>query len=132
MLMDLLEEVVRFYLASVDFNGISLETLQEKSGLAIEDLKAQLAVLLDRGEISINFGDRHPNSHIKAFHPESKEEQISKLEQLSRDPVPLDSCGECDTADDDEELQAYMEKWSLLISPLCHVCVYPERPALAG
>jgi hypothetical protein len=75
----ILHAITQHYLESKDFNGISLKKLQEIIGISQSELIIELIPLIDDGKISINFGDRHPNPHIKAFDPEPPIEQIKKI-----------------------------------------------------
>ena len=75
---NILAEITNHYLDSRDFNGIAITNL----GVDFEKIKTVLAQLLNEEKVVLNFGDRHPNPHILAFKPESKEEQLKKLEAL--------------------------------------------------
>ncbi len=77
----ILKVITNHYLESRDYNGISLENLQNKIGITPNELIPELISLIQNGKISINFGDRHPNPHIKALEPESITEQIDKLDK---------------------------------------------------
>lgn len=74
----ILEKITKFYLDSNDFNGIPITDLGEN----FEEIRGVLKELIEKGEVVLNFGDRHPNPHILAFEPESEKEQIAKLEKL--------------------------------------------------
>lgn len=71
----LLDAVVRRYLSSHNFNGTPAIAFDERA-------VASVRTLIDGGKLTIVFGDRHPNPHIKAFAEESPKEQIAKLTQL--------------------------------------------------
>ena len=73
-----LAEILNFFSTSGDFNGLPYYRLitKIKSG---SDLLGVLAKLIYDGQICAVFGDRHPNPHILAFEPESKNDQVSKL-----------------------------------------------------
>jgi hypothetical protein len=75
---ELLERITSFYLESSDFNGISIRAL---SGIIsdTDNLRASLAALIQNGEISLVFGDTHPNPHILAIEPDTVSAQIEKL-----------------------------------------------------
>ncbi len=45
-----------------------------------------LRALVREGKVSIVFGDRHPNAHIKAFPSEPVAEQLSKLDSNAFEP----------------------------------------------
>jgi hypothetical protein len=59
---------------STEFNGLPL------SGLESE--KENIIALVRDGKIGINFGDKHPNPHIRAFELDDKDTQISKIESI--------------------------------------------------
>lgn len=48
-----------------------------------QEVKEAMRLLIEKGLISLNFGDRHPNPHIKAFPAEEAEIQERKLEEAS-------------------------------------------------
>jgi hypothetical protein len=81
---DVEQAVVRFYLASPDFNGIPLAQLRDSLEGA-DDFLSTLDESVAEGRISINFGDRHVNPHIKAFPPEDPLDQIRKLRETPSD-----------------------------------------------
>lgn len=76
---EVLRCMTQFYLDSRDFNGIPLLRIVEELAVDKPQLKDTLANLINEGEISLNFGDLHPNPHIKAFPEEPSETQIEKL-----------------------------------------------------
>ena len=78
---DLLATITDHYLKSPDFNGLPVHALK----LPTRKLKTASAALLKEGKISINFGDIHPNPHIKAFEPEPIAEQQDKLKKFGLD-----------------------------------------------
>lgn len=71
-----LDVITEFYLKSQDFNGIPFRTLNNELG--DNGLVKILITLLENDNVSIVFGDRHPNPHIKALKCEPIEEQIEK------------------------------------------------------
>jgi hypothetical protein len=75
---ELLQSVTDFYLESPDFNGIPARMLPGSEAR----LKKQIQELVELNQISINFGDRHPNPHILAFAPEAQSKQLEKLSQF--------------------------------------------------
>jgi len=81
--IEILEKITNFYLNSSDFNGIPITDLGEN----FSEVKKVLKGLLEKEKIVLNFGDRHPNPHILAFEPESKEQQMAKLEKLEFQPI---------------------------------------------
>jgi hypothetical protein len=81
---ELLQSITDFYLQSPDFNGIPARMIS----VSVAKLKPLIGRLVELGQISINFGDRHPNPHILAFEPEAKSKQLEKLAQLDL----MDAC----------------------------------------
>ncbi len=71
---ELLDRITRFFLESGDFNGFALSRSEGE--------RRELEELLREGRVSINFGDRHPNPHVKALDPEPVEDQLRKLGAL--------------------------------------------------
>lgn len=71
---ELLEKITHQYLKSRDFNGQALS--------GFESEKEHLIALVREGKIEINFGDRHPNPHIKAFELDDKDTQIAKIKSI--------------------------------------------------
>ncbi|MBQ1089655.1 hypothetical protein [Streptomyces sp. B93] len=71
----LLALATEFYVQSHDFNGLPVHALEMEP----DDLRALLRPLVEAGTAYVNYGDRHPNPHILAFEPESREQQLEKL-----------------------------------------------------
>jgi hypothetical protein len=71
---ELLKKITRQYLESKDFNGLALS--------GFESERENIIALIREGKIEINFGDKHPNPHIKAFELDDKDTQISKIESI--------------------------------------------------
>lgn len=76
----LIDAVVRQYLTSGDFNGLPAYALVAEGSVTADSLRAALLPLVNSGELSVNFGDRHPNPHIRAFEDPPAADQASKLE----------------------------------------------------
>lgn len=76
---ELIDQVVRQYLTSGDFNGLPAYTLIASGTVTADDLRAMLLPLVSSGELCVNFGDRHPNPHIRAFADPPAHEQGAKL-----------------------------------------------------
>lgn len=72
---DVLRRIVEHYLGSPDFNGLAPEHLEIRK----PSLRKVVRELVIAGDVTINFGDGHPNPHIQAFEPESIEKQVEKL-----------------------------------------------------
>ncbi len=75
---DLVQRITDFYLHSGDFNGLPIRDLAEAS-MADTELRRVLADLVEAGKISLNFGDQHPNPHIKALPADEEKKQVEKL-----------------------------------------------------
>ena len=76
-------------LGSRDHNGISVEKLRRTLGVNEDELKSLLAELVQDREISLEFGNIHPNPYIKAFPPQPVDHQIGLLRDadLASQPV---------------------------------------------
>jgi len=73
----ILNQVTGVYLSSVDYNGISVSRLAESCSQS--RVKKCLKDLVTAGLVSINYTDRHPNAHIKAFEAGPLDEQIARM-----------------------------------------------------
>lgn len=128
--MNVLEIIVDFYVVSgTKFNGIPLLRLVRETGRSVEELKEELIPLIRDSSVSINFGDRHPNAHVKALAPEPPDEQIAKLTALDRRAAAADDTEEPVIefpGPDGEMTRLFMSCGS----PLSHVCLYPEHRSL--
>jgi len=78
---DVLRKITEFYLNSHDFNGLPIRNIVQDSKVEEIELKNVLISLIREKKISLNFGDIHPNPHIKAFWEAKEEIQIAKLEK---------------------------------------------------
>lgn len=76
-----LDFVTQFYLESRDFNGVSFEGVQKKFDLDPTELIPIIINLINTSKLSLNFGDIHPNPHIKAFEEEDSDIQVKKLKE---------------------------------------------------
>lgn len=79
----ILQAITDHYLGSRDFNGISLNQLRESIGIPKKELITELISLIKEDKISVNFGDRHENPHIKAFDAELGTEHIGKFDKCN-------------------------------------------------
>ena len=70
----LLDQVVRQYLDSGDFNGLGVAHLHDAESLA------EVRELIKTRKLDLVRGDGHPNPHIKAFEAEPVEVQLGKIE----------------------------------------------------
>lgn len=84
---DILERITEFYLNSTDFNGFPVRIIADDLKLAEDELKDILISLIQEDKISLNFGDVHPNPHIKAFREEPTTKQIEKLHRSNLEQV---------------------------------------------
>lgn len=84
---DILANITEFYLSSHDFNGFPIQDVAQDFKLEESPLKSILISLIREGKISLNFGDIHPNPHIKAFPEEPEEKQIEKLQRSNLEHV---------------------------------------------
>lgn len=82
---DLLQRVTTAYLDSEAFHGCSVTQLQTELGLAIPTLREHLQAGIAAAQLTLVFGDLHPNPMIRALPDEPKGEQLRKLKT-----VPLD------------------------------------------
>jgi hypothetical protein len=80
---NILRKITEFYLSSRDFNGLPIENLVHDFKLQESELKNILISLIQEDKISLNFGDIHPNPHIKALPEEPAEKQIAKLQKAN-------------------------------------------------
>lgn len=77
MRQSILTYVTTLYLATEDFNGAPLRGLADLG--PIQEVKNVLEALVREGLVSLNYGDVHPNPHIKALPPAPIDIQIRKL-----------------------------------------------------
>lgn len=75
----ILAKITEHYLSSNEFNGFPIRLFVHDFDLTEKELKSILTSLIQRGKISLNFGDIHPNPYIKAFPEEPIEKQREKL-----------------------------------------------------
>jgi len=71
---EMLKIITEKYLSSEEFNGQPLRGLKSE--------KQYIITLIQEGKIEINFGDKHPNPHIKAFELDDKDTQIEKINRI--------------------------------------------------
>ena len=84
---DIIRKITEFYLDSRDFNGLPVRNIVQDFKVEENELKNVLVSLIREKKISLNFGDTHPNPHIKAFWEEKEEIQIEKLQELNLEYV---------------------------------------------
>lgn len=75
---ELLKKITEYYLGSHDFNGLPVRTID----LPIDELKKNLAELIDDGDISIRTGEGMDNPYVKRMKSQPKEEQIKSLKEV--------------------------------------------------
>lgn len=85
----LLDEATAFYLDSTNFNGYPCHQIRREHKLSEDELKKLLYELVENGKGALNFGDIHPNPHIRAFPDEPKANQLDKLGNQPLDHVCL-------------------------------------------
>lgn len=117
-----LAKITSHYLDSRDFNGILISNL----GDSFEEAKSVLAQLLNEEKIVLNFGDRHPNPHILAFEPESKGEQLKKLEALKFEKPIYEEYGPLKMQTNSINCCAYPSKQHL--KEVVNTAKYQNRP----
>ena len=74
----ILARVATKYLATEEFNGQPAVNLTDEAGTEA-DLISELRALIEAGLVSLNWGDRRPNPHIKALTPLPVEVQLRKM-----------------------------------------------------
>ncbi len=77
--------VLKQYLQSGDFNGLSAHAAQAAIGLGGAELHSQVENLVESGRLTVLFGDRHPNPHIRAFEDASVASQLATLAERLTD-----------------------------------------------
>jgi hypothetical protein len=75
----LVSAVVDKYLQSGDFNGLPGHHIIAHFRVACDELRNILMPLVEAGHLDLNFGDNHPNPHIRAFRDEPIDQQLAKL-----------------------------------------------------
>ncbi len=79
---ELSERVLAFYLNSRDFNGYPCSKLGDACGVSAEAFQAQLCSAIIECKIAVNFADRHPNPHIRAFPDDNPGDQLAKVKTV--------------------------------------------------
>lgn len=85
----LLDAVIAQYLGSGDFNGLPSYVAEPTLQCSRAHLIRAVRDLVERGAVSVLFGDRHPNPHIRALEDESTESQLAKLEAVGESPFVM-------------------------------------------
>ena len=83
----LIKDVTNFYLKSNQFNGYPCYPLLNNSIITLDKLRTILRNLVENKKLSLVFGDRNPNPHVRAFKDESVESQLQKLKKVSLEQV---------------------------------------------
>jgi hypothetical protein len=78
----ILEEIIRFYLESDDFNEMSVRSVKERFGLSDAAAADLLRFLVSEGVADVMCGNLHPNPSIKAFSGISRDDQLRSLAEL--------------------------------------------------
>ena len=68
----LLRRVTDYYLNSPDFNGLPARNEAERAVIR----------LVRDGQITVSFGQRHPNPNIKALDPTSIDDQVERIRKF--------------------------------------------------
>lgn len=76
----ILNRITKFYLGSNHFNGMPARSLADRLELPLDELRPIISPLIEREQVSIVCGDRHPNPHIRALPDEPVQIQIEKLQ----------------------------------------------------
>ena len=79
----LLKIVAGYYLKSHDFNGTPVRSI------GLPDKDKLIKLLVKKGYLDINFGDIHPNPHIKALESDPIGVQLDKMEKLKLEDACL-------------------------------------------
>lgn len=72
--IEILDQVVEFYLNSRDFNGLGVAQFNNAVDVGV------VRTLIGDRKLDLVRGDGHPNPHIKAFDPEPVETQLAKID----------------------------------------------------
>ncbi len=73
----------KFYFDSGDFNGYPIYQLRKDfDGPSVDTIKNLLSALIECGTVSVEFGNYHPNPHIKAFASLPQDKQTELLRTL--------------------------------------------------
>ena len=75
----ILNRITNFYLGSSQFNGMPARSLADRLELSLDELRPSISPLIETEQVSIVYGDRHPNPHIRALPDEPISVQIEKL-----------------------------------------------------
>lgn len=81
----LVELVVRHYQDSKDFNGLPAYVLIGSGLTDLDRLLELLPRLIEQGLVAVNFGEGHPNPHIRAFPDPPARDQVTRLESFEGD-----------------------------------------------
>ena len=81
------DSVVAKYLSSHDFNGLPITSFP--AGGNTRNTTRTIVRLVERGQVTVEFGDRHPNPHIKCFVEEAADVTIKKLRRAGRQHYAL-------------------------------------------
>lgn len=77
--MNVLDKITDFYVASHDFNGITLIELCHLTGLDELHIREVIAGLVGQGHVTLTFASHSGNPHIKRLPDLPIEEQLSRL-----------------------------------------------------
>ncbi|HXT17129.1 MAG TPA: hypothetical protein VN706_15915 [Gemmatimonadaceae bacterium] len=82
---ELVDSTASYYLESGDFNGLPAYGVVGKSVASLDELTGLLRPLIERGVLSVNFGDTHVNPHIRALADSPIERQLANLNAARTD-----------------------------------------------
>jgi hypothetical protein len=78
----IVEKCRNFYLSSKSFNGYPIGRLKRELGVSDGEAKKLLEELIRTDQVTVEFGNYHPNPHIKAFESLSSQAQLKLLSEL--------------------------------------------------
>ncbi len=124
-MVDPLDTITRFYLESDRFNGYTFSKLGTELGM---DFKAAFDFVkehVSNGTLTANFGDIHPNPHIKAFSDEPQKNVITKLDQYKDEMRKSFK-----QSSDNESENSIINFATINLATGITVCLYPTRSYL--
>lgn len=86
---ELIEAIVKYYLKSGDFNGLPAYALVGHAISDLATLKGLLRPLVEQEILSVNFGDVHPNPHIRALPDRAIGIQLTSIDATEDDRVVI-------------------------------------------
>ena len=83
----ILNEIFKHYTHSTEFNGYPIRNIIPLFKIDKKETYEIISELINENKITLNFGDIHPNAHIKAYPGEHKDTQLKKLQIHSSDHI---------------------------------------------